>query len=94
MALVLAQLASEYPHNSSIHRNLAEEEYHIKQYTSGKMELPAGFPKYLTSNLTWSGPQLSDNLQYIYHVTENDKVEIDAALKLFKSVNHPIRTNL
>jgi len=48
-----------------------------------KFVLPAGFPKYLNSSLAWSGPELGRH-EYIYHLTEGDKLEIDKALFSFK----------
>jgi len=48
-----------------------------------KVELPPGFPQYMHSKLAWSGSQLESH-QYIYHLTEDDKLEIDTALVSFK----------
>jgi hypothetical protein len=58
-------------------------------YCDPKLELPPGFPKYLNSALAWSGSQLCTD-QYIYRFTENDKVEINAALASFKGAKNQI----
>jgi hypothetical protein len=50
-------------------------------------DLPPGFPPRLTSSLAWTGSDLRDELNYIYHLSENDKVEIDNALLAFKGTN-------
>lgn len=47
--------------------------------------LPDGFPTKLESELVWDGATVSDTYQWWYRLTESDIVEIDSALKHFKS---------
>ena len=46
--------------------------------------LPKQFPSCLPSSLAWDGSNLDNNLTNIYHFTEADALELDAALSSFK----------
>ena len=48
-------------------------------------EVPTGFPKCLSGPLVWKGDDFaSDESQYVYHLTDADKAEMENALKYFK----------
>lgn len=49
-------------------------------------DLPSDFPRRLTSKLVWTGSDFHDELKYIYHLSENDKIELDRALFAFKEL--------
>lgn len=65
-----------------------EEDALVDDYDP-KLELPPGFPKSLSSDLAWTGSRLCGE-EYIYHFTDNDKIEIDTALASFKGVKHQV----
>ena len=89
MALAVSmQLTSDYDHCTTNHRDPGKREIHFEQRDT-KVDLPSGFPKYLNSDLAWSGSQLSGD-QFTYYLTESDKLEIDAALASFKGMNYSL----
>jgi hypothetical protein len=45
--------------------------------------LPNGFPSQLNTKMAWYGTKLAKKLTYIYHLTDNDRLEIDYALASF-----------
>jgi len=45
--------------------------------------LPHGFPAQLNTKMAWYGTKLAKRLTYIYHLTDNDRLEIDYALASF-----------
>jgi hypothetical protein len=47
--------------------------------------LPHGFPAQLSTKTAWYGTTLAKKLTYIYHLTDNDRLEIDYALASFYS---------
>jgi hypothetical protein len=47
--------------------------------------LPQGFPYFLTTKQAWYPSEFSNEERYIYHLTSNDKLELDKALSFFKS---------
>jgi len=47
--------------------------------------LPYGFPAQLSTKMVWYGTKLAKKLTYIYHLTDNDRLEIDYALASFYS---------
>jgi len=50
--------------------------------------LPLGFPSFLDSKLAWSASEgIQLHLEHTYHLSLEDKAEIDNALHLFKSLN-------
>ncbi len=51
--------------------------------------LPSGFPVFLDSKLAWSTSEVSSVLEYTYHLTQEDRAEIDDALKSFKGLHRP-----
>jgi hypothetical protein len=51
--------------------------------------LPLGFPLFLDSELAWSPSDIQVKLDHTYHLTHEDKAEIDNALKSFKSLYYP-----
>ena len=86
MALIIPkQLTPGISYDAPVGPGLTEERSFIDQVDQNHEEvgLPPGFPKYLNSSLVWSGPQLGSH-QYICHLTEGDKLEIDTALISFK----------
>lgn len=48
--------------------------------------LPKGFPIAVGTNLSWNGPTLTDELQYTYFLTNDQILEIEAALAVFKGM--------
>lgn len=50
--------------------------------------LPSGFPLFLDSELAWSASEIRIETEHIYHLTHQDKAEIDKALVFFKGQNH------
>jgi hypothetical protein len=86
--LLSMKAACDRNRSTTIHQGPAKEEKYIEQNDT-KFGLPFGFPKYLNSELAWSGSQLSSD-QYIYYLTESDKLEINAALASFKGINHSL----
>jgi len=89
MALIMHQQPTHYYKlDPPIHLDSAGGGIPIDQVDqhNEKVELPAGFPQYMQSKLAWSGPQLESH-QYIYYLTEDDKLEIDKALDYFKGAN-------
>lgn len=46
--------------------------------------VPAGWPAEVSGPLVWSGDDYSDENEYIYELTDADKVEIVGALNYFK----------
>lgn len=89
MALVLPvqnPRVSQYIHNATSSQARIDSSKDGKQYDSN-VELPDGFPISMDVELAWSGSRLSSD-QYIYHFTEDDKLEIAAALTSFKGVKH------
>lgn len=46
--------------------------------------LPKGFPSYVSVKLAWSGPDMTNEREYVYHLTYEEKEEIDSALRFFK----------
>jgi hypothetical protein len=48
-----------------------------------KKTLPHGFPSQLNTKMVWDGTKLAKKLTYIYHLTDNDRLEIDYALASF-----------
>jgi hypothetical protein len=47
--------------------------------------LPQGFPYFLTTKQAWNPSEFSNEERYIYHLSVNDKLELDEALSFFKS---------
>jgi hypothetical protein len=47
--------------------------------------LPQGFPYFLTTKQAWYPSEFSNEERYIYHLSRNDKLELDEALFFFKS---------
>ena len=52
--------------------------------------LPIGFPKYLTTDLAWRGSDFHKEEMYTHYLTNQDKLEIHAALLHFKSMLLPL----
>jgi len=51
--------------------------------------LPPGFPMFLDSELAWSTSEISGGMEYTYHLTQEDRAEIDNALQSFKGLYRP-----
>jgi len=51
--------------------------------------LPSGFPLFLDSRLAWSTSEIQVKLEHTYHLTHEDRAEIDNALDSFKGFDHP-----
>lgn len=47
-------------------------------------ELPANFPKFLDSLLSWSGGKYESDDSYMLALDDEDKAELEQALKHFK----------
>lgn len=56
--------------------------------------LPHGFPAQLNTKMAWYGTKLAKRLTYIYHLTDNDRLEIDYALASFYGQDHIKRVKL
>ncbi len=56
--------------------------------TTGSSGLPSGFPKQLAGLALWS--KNVEEQDYVYHLTENDIVSIESALKHFQGVSSTI----
>jgi hypothetical protein len=64
-----------------------ERDQTIETYNGARtQDLPTGFPSYLYSDLAWFAAQFPDEQHYVYHLTTEDKLEIDAALQSFQGV--------
>jgi hypothetical protein len=48
--------------------------------------LPQGFPYFLTTKQAWYPSEFSNEERYIYHLSSNDKLELDKALSYFKTL--------
>jgi hypothetical protein len=59
------------------------EKFEISNGTHA-LGLPTDFPPYISSNLAWSAAQFRNEEQYVYYLTVEDKLEIDAALQSFQ----------
>jgi hypothetical protein len=55
------------------------------QDSCNESALPHGFPEQLGTKMAWYGTKLAKRLTYIYHLTDNDRLEIDYALASFYS---------
>lgn len=55
------------------------------QDSRNERALPHGFPAQLSTNMAWYGTKLAKRLTFIYHLTDNDRLEIDYALASFYS---------
>ncbi|KAL3471566.1 hypothetical protein BJX99DRAFT_250348 [Aspergillus californicus] len=55
---------------------------------AGKLatKVPAGWPTQLSGPLVWKRGDFSDENEYVYHLTDEDKLEISNALKVFKGL--------
>jgi hypothetical protein len=49
-------------------------------------DVPPGWPKSLTSPLVWSGTELTDDVDVILYLNEQQRTEITDALSHFKSI--------
>jgi hypothetical protein len=47
-------------------------------------KVPAGWPTQLSGPLVWKTGDFPDENEYVYHLTDEDKLEISRALKIFK----------
>ncbi|KAF2633272.1 Clavaminate synthase-like protein [Macroventuria anomochaeta] len=63
---------------------LARGERRMKDESLQKT-LPAGFPQKLNSELVWEGKDIGKQFDWDYHLTKEDLLEIDNALKHFKA---------
>ncbi|RJE25472.1 Taurine catabolism dioxygenase TauD, partial [Aspergillus sclerotialis] len=52
--------------------------------------LPPGFPAHLSSPLVWEGKDIEGRDDWIYHLSEEQLDEVDAALKHFQSLKLPL----
>ena len=69
-------------HKPDLAQYLARSEARIR--AGGlESELPAGFPKALSGPMCWSGADLTDETN-VHHLTDDERMEIDAALEHFK----------
>lgn len=57
-------------------------------------KVPAGWPTQLSGPLVWKRGDFSDENEYVYHLTDEDKLEISYALKIFKGSSYPITPDL
>jgi hypothetical protein len=48
--------------------------------------IPRGFPNYVSAKMAWSGSNMTDEREYIYHLTYEEKEEIDSALRFFEGI--------
>ncbi|KAK9414334.1 putative TauD/TfdA-like domain-containing protein [Seiridium unicorne] len=48
-------------------------------------DIPMGFPAVINHALAWSGSQLQDESEYIYHLGNSDVGELEAGLNVFKT---------
>jgi hypothetical protein len=65
-------------------QDIAEECSNDNSVVNKSTLLSPGFPSCLDSKMVWTGIDLADESKYIYHLTNNEKLEIDAALTKFK----------
>jgi hypothetical protein len=77
------------------HRQIILHSQHVNQendLTNPKLLeppiLPPGYPLLLDSNLAWSPSEIQINDGHTYHLTQEDKVEIESALSFFKGLDH------
>ena len=54
--------------------------------------VPEGWPTLLEGPLVWDSNSFPDEREYVYYLTDGDKVEIQAALGFFKSMYPPCLT--
>lgn len=47
-------------------------------------QVPAGWPTKLSSPLVWDKGDFPDETEYVYYLTDEDKIEISNALETFK----------
>lgn len=73
LQLDLSQLQYKASHNQS-------------RFNAEADSLPKGFPIALTTNLSWNGPTLTDESQYIHFLTNDQVLEVEAALAVFKGM--------
>ena len=65
--------------------------YSVEHYLSAKeipctpvSLVPEGMPEFLDSPLAWSGIELPEEVSYTYHLSKEERDEIDEALTYFK----------
>lgn len=56
----------------------------IRPPNASNSKLPEGFPQYLTGPLVWEGLDWTDERQWTLVLSQQDREEIDGALKKFK----------
>ncbi|KAK0732538.1 beta-lactamase/transpeptidase-like protein [Apiosordaria backusii] len=67
-------------------RTSAQVQERLQSGKSTPNVLPEGWPQAIQGPLVWSGSDFSDESLFVYHLTEEDKQEIRAALQHFKAL--------
>lgn len=79
----------EHGQNLLQSRHAKEEKESTTTRPRAAPTLPSGFPIFLDSKLAWPTSEVPGVLEYTYHLTQEDRAEIDSALKLFKGLDPP-----
>ncbi len=66
------------------HDNYLQRAKRRRETESLAKSLPTGFPQELQSKLVWDGNDLVEAYDWNYHLSGEDLVEIDSALRHFK----------
>lgn len=84
-----AKIAAAAPTYADIGYEIDEQKYLARskaRLEAGGLaaEVPGGWPTKLEGPLCWTSDSFQDESEYVYTLTEEDKVELLAALKNFK----------